>query len=174
MANRNFQEYTTSGAFNMSLSRTQVSALSMLSEIGDTGCATFSSTAALWKKGLIKDTSGIDDVPSGPMELTAAGHHVVSLINMAGLTNSPAGNYDTALDERLEEIRIIANQNRKLAEDNLSLIRQKNDLLNYIRILKEKQGQEKPTIFLGGGFTSDERCSCEMARGAQSVLETDQ
>lgn len=87
MANPRFSEYVTSGAFNLSLSRHQVSAIGMM--VG-AGASPFSG-AALERKGLAEAVSkpsfGGDD--GYEFRLTNAGLICARLLCEAGLSNGP-------------------------------------------------------------------------------------
>jgi len=86
--NSRFSEYATSGAFTLSLTRNQVSALAML-EGG--GPAWDSAVAALERKGLAEPVP--QPTESDPtrveMRATRAGLLVAALTQEAGLTNGP-------------------------------------------------------------------------------------
>ncbi|MEP9389628.1 hypothetical protein [Mesorhizobium sp. KR9-304] len=80
--NARFSEYVTSGAFNLALTRSQISALAMLSGDGE---SYLMSGSALERKGLV------EAIPSGEdryeFRLTPAGVLTLSLLFEAGLTN---------------------------------------------------------------------------------------
>ncbi|MGK7653171.1 hypothetical protein ACSQ76_12370 [Roseovarius sp. B08] len=103
-----FKEYSTSGAFNLSLSRAQVSALSMIAEHGDAVIGGHTQRA-LHHKGLISDIRAND----GRLEyrLTPAGAYALQLVRMADLVQGPADTVAaeiTALSGQLGEARAAA------------------------------------------------------------------
>lgn len=88
--NARFADYTTSGAFSLSLTRNQVSALAML-EGGDSGYMG-TALAALERRGLAEPVANPGDLREADrveMRATRAGLLVAALVREAGLTNGP-------------------------------------------------------------------------------------
>lgn len=85
--NARFADYTTSGAFSLSLTRNQVSALTML-EGGDRGYLG-TALAALERRGLAEVVSDPEagDLDRVEFRATRAGLLVAALVQEAGLTN---------------------------------------------------------------------------------------
>jgi hypothetical protein len=88
LSNQRFSDYVTSGAFNLSLSRNQISELAMLGD-GPQGFVNRAET--LERRGLIEAVPQRTEThfDSGGLEyrLTSAGLLVVQLLHAAGLTN---------------------------------------------------------------------------------------
>ena len=118
-----FQDYTTSGAFSLALTRSQIATLALC--FG--GLPSMSAAAgSLARKGLIKRLGEDDNV--GELRLTVPGLHVLMLLQMAGLTNAPADLLDaeietlqTRLGEALNTINDLLAEVRILKADNRSL-----------------------------------------------------
>lgn len=105
-----FREYVTSGAFKLTLSRQQVSALSMIAEIGDVNCGghTF---GALYNKGLI--THIRSDCGNLEYRLTEAGVFALKLVRLADLVQGapdPVAEELSALRSQLDKARKHAQQ----------------------------------------------------------------
>ena len=127
MSNFRFQEYTTSGAFNLSLSRTQVAALHRIAIGGDHYACT--ATAALERKGLIEALAAPEDYSPHRQEYraTAAGLLCVSLLAEAGLTQSPRdamAQEVAALQAEVEDRRAEAHTARTAARSALARLDQ--------------------------------------------------
>ena len=87
-----FRDYTTSGAFALSLTRAQVSCLAMVGGgDGDRGLGlSHNPLAALMRKGLIvtlPNQADCDALTTHEMRLSPAGVLALSMVEMAGLTN---------------------------------------------------------------------------------------
>ncbi|EPX80496.1 hypothetical protein [Salipiger mucosus] len=117
-ADTRFREYVTSGTFRMSLSRAQISALSMVAETGDSamGEHTF---RALHAKGLIemirRAPSGSRKNDQGGLEyrLTEAGAVALQMVRLAQLDNGRTDAVTAelrALREQLGDVRALASQ----------------------------------------------------------------
>ncbi len=110
-----FREYVTSGAFKLTLSRNQVSALSMASATGEMAGhgGTFSSLDSKGLTELIRSKDGGLEV-----RLTEAGVFALKLVRLAGLVN---GDPDPVAEE-LKSLRAELDEARKhcqqLAADN--------------------------------------------------------
>lgn len=127
MSNFRFQEYTTSGAFNLSLSRTQVAALHRIATGGDHYACT--ATAALERKGLIEALSAPEDYNPDRQEFraTAAGLLCVSLLTEACLTQGPRdamAHEIAALQAEVEDRRAEAHTARTAARSTLARLDQ--------------------------------------------------
>lgn len=86
--NPRFADYVTSGAFNLSLSRHQVAAVSLLVGAGEESCF---SGPGLERKGLAEAITGrLGDRERVEYRLTNAGLICAALLAEAGLTNGPA------------------------------------------------------------------------------------
>ncbi|MGH7018568.1 MAG: hypothetical protein ACREEY_01730 [Brevundimonas sp.] len=134
MSNFRFQEYTTSGAFNLSLSRTQVAALHRIATGGDHyGCT---ATAALERKGLIEALAAPEDYSPDRREFraTAAGLLCATLLAEAGLTQGPRdamAQEIAALQAEVEDRRAEAHTARTAARSALARLDQAElDLTN--------------------------------------------
>jgi hypothetical protein len=88
IANQKFSDYVTSGAFNMSLSRGQISELAMLA---DSPAFYVNRVETLERRGLVeavpRRTATDFDAEQVEYRLTAAGLLTVQLLHAAGLTN---------------------------------------------------------------------------------------
>ena len=130
VANQKFADYVTSGAFNLSLSRNQISELSMLADAPQTYVA---RAEALERRGLIeavpqrKET----DFDGDHLEyrLTASGVLVVQLLHSAGLTNQGA---NTLADE-VEALRAEVVKSRAGEARALSLARSFKSRLRWLQ-----------------------------------------
>lgn len=88
----NFKDYVTSTAFNLSLSKSMIDALSMLDQYGNTWC-NLMTFRALENRGLVeRDLTANADLPndlrreiSPVVQLTEAGRAVVPLLKLSGL-----------------------------------------------------------------------------------------
>lgn len=134
MSNFRFQEYTTSGAFNLSLSRTQVAALHRVATGRDHYACT--ATAALERKGLIEAFAAPEDYSPERQEYraTAAGLLCASLLIEAGLTQGPRdamAQEVAALQTEVEDRRTEAHTARTAARSALARLDQAElDLAN--------------------------------------------
>lgn len=88
MQNHRFQEYATSGAFTLGLTRNQVSTLDMIGSGSNRFMGSF--VGALERKGLVVPVSAPtwDNPDAVEHRLTHAGLLTVALVREAGLTNS--------------------------------------------------------------------------------------
>jgi hypothetical protein len=104
-----FRDYVTSGAFKLSLSRSQVSALAMVAETGaiDFGSHTLS---ALHNKGMVTSIRAANG--SAEFRLTEAGVFALKLLSMAELTQ---GAPDPVAEE-LAALRLELDQARRHAQ----------------------------------------------------------
>lgn len=116
-----FADYATSGAFQIGLTRTQISSLMQIAA-GDhdiyPGMATF---GALERKGLVHMVEASGRADRAQLRPTAAGLLVAQLCSMAGLTNSAAPDLAEAVDRLTEEIAAMRIQAFQMAEDSWSL-----------------------------------------------------
>lgn len=111
MANARFQEYVTSGTFTLTLSRNQVSALSLLAS-GE-GRSLGVSDSILERKGLVEPVAApqarsLDMIKFRP---TVAGFLCMEMLREAGLINfsgNAVANEVAALRKELEERRLEA------------------------------------------------------------------
>ncbi len=108
--NARFSEYVTSGAFQLTLTRSQISALSMMvggedRYVGPSG--------ALARKGLIEPIEGTREGWPSEWRLTAAGVVTLALLHQAGLTNEGA---DAALAE-VDSLRAELDKARAAAKE---------------------------------------------------------
>lgn len=103
-----FQDYATSGAFQISLTRNQVACLSM-GEYDERLAYGSSALQALLRKGLLsKLPAHPDDGVYSELRPTIAGLHVLKLCGLAGLTNAeadPITDEVAALKDELERAR---------------------------------------------------------------------
>lgn len=104
-----FRDYVTSGAFKLSLSRSQVSALAMVAETGEIGFGSH-TLSALHNKGLVTSIRAEDG--RAEFRLTEAGVFALKLVRMADLTQ---GAPDTEAEE-LAALRTQLDQARRHAQ----------------------------------------------------------
>lgn len=105
-----FREYVTSGAFKLTLSRNQVSALSMIAEVGDVSCGGH-TLGALFQKGLV--THIRSDCGKLEYRLTEAGVFALKLVRLADLVQGapdPVAEELSALRGQLDKARRHAQQ----------------------------------------------------------------
>lgn len=116
MSNARFSEYVTSGAFNLSLSRNQVAALSMCVEGADLYGATH-SYGALERKGLVEFVPN----PTGMAFESAERHQVrpsnAGLLTLQLLAEAGMGNHANAVAEELVALRAQLAEARRTAAD---------------------------------------------------------
>lgn len=144
-----FKEYSTSGAFNLSLSRAQVSALAMIAETGDSamGAHTY---RALHHKGLVADIRG----PQGGIEyrLTPAGVYALKLVRLADLVQGdpePVELEISALTESLDKARGVAEEALKFARSMQARAEQAHRAVKVVRrFLRSGAPRPKPIITL--------------------------
>ena len=145
----NFRDYVTSGAFKMSLSRAQVSALSMIAETGEVACGghTF---GALYHKGLVEHIRSKD----GRLEyrLTEAGVYALKLARLADLTQGPKDAVEAelrALRKQLNDARVFAQQVTSDAWDMRARLQKAELLLQDARSMLQGQPcPKKPMVTL--------------------------
>jgi len=114
MSNARFSEYATSGAFSMSLSRHQVSALAMIAD--GAGSSWHLSDASLERKGLVEPVAKPSDHQDDRVEFrpTLAGLLCARLVREAGLSNGP----DDPIAAELADLRRELEQRRHEAATN--------------------------------------------------------
>ena len=146
MSNFRFQDYVTSGAFTLSLARSQVMALHRIaSGASHYACA---ATAALERKGLIAPVAAPEDFAPDRQEYraTGAGLMVAALLTEAGLTQDQrdATAAEVArLQQEIEDRRAEAHTARTAARSALArLDRAETDLANE----RAKQQRGKLTV----------------------------
>lgn len=105
-----FRDYVTSGAFSLSLSASQIAALSVVAETGETGCGGH-TIGAMFRKGLVTHIRSND----GKLEyrLTEAGVFALKLARLAGLSQGqpdPVAQELGALRQQLDQARTLAQQ----------------------------------------------------------------
>lgn len=105
-----FRDYVTSGAFSLSLSASQIAALSVVAETGETGCGGH-TIGAMFRKGLVTHIRSND----GRLEyrLTEAGVFALKMARLAGLSQGepdPVARELAALREKLDQARTVAQQ----------------------------------------------------------------
>lgn len=134
MSNFRFQEYVTSGAFTLSLARSQVVALhGIVAGSGHYACA---ATAALERKGLIAALAAPEDYSPDRQEFrpTAAGLLVASLLTEAGLTQDQrdaTAEEIARLQQEVEDRRAEAHTARTAARSSLARLQKAEvDLAN--------------------------------------------
>lgn len=144
-----FREYSTSGAFNLALSRAQVSALSMIAESGDAamGAHTY---RALHHKGLVPDIRGAE----GGIEyrLTPAGVYALKLVRIADLVQGDADPVEAeivALTDALGKARGFAQEAVALARSMQARAEQAHRAVKAVRrFLRSGAPRPKPIITL--------------------------
>lgn len=119
-----FREYVTSGAFKLTLSRQQVAALSMVSEVGEVACGGH-TLGALFNKGLVTHIRS----KCGALEyrLTEAGVFALKLVRIADLAQGapdPVQEELAALRRQLDQARRHAQQLAADAWDMSARIKQ--------------------------------------------------
>lgn len=105
-----FRDYVTSGAFKLALSRSQVSALVMVAEVGDVSCGNH-TLSSLFGKGLV--THIRSDCGRLEYRLTEAGAFALKLVRLADLTQGapdPVAEELAALRDQLDQARRHAQQ----------------------------------------------------------------
>lgn len=141
MSQARFAEYATSGAFNISLTRRQVSALAMFSDRDEWSAIGYDS---LERKGLITVLPRAGHHPPAA-RITAAGVSVAHLCAMAGLTNTTPPEHSTEIDALHVEIAELRRLNAELAEDCHSMHARAQALGIELRELQaEKAGGRFP------------------------------
>lgn len=105
-----FRDYVTSGAFKLSLSRQQVSALAMAAETGEVCCGSH-TLGSLYNKGLVTHIRS----ECGRLEyrLTEAGVFALKLVRLAELTQGtpdPVAEELASLRKQLDQTRRHAQQ----------------------------------------------------------------
>ena len=163
-----FKEYVTSGAFKLSLSRSQISALAMISEVGE-ACMGGHTCISLHRKGLVTTIRAAD----GKLEyrLSEAGVYALKMARIADLTQGapdPVADEIAALRRQLNETRIASQQ---VAEDNHNLRarldRVRRQLVNITRVLRGRPEIKKPIITLRD--KTPERSISKMMEDAQEL-----
>lgn len=137
--NSRFSDYVTSGAFSLSLTRNQISLLSMA--VGGGIGATAATAAALERKGLIAPLAGPnhglrDECASEEWRVNAAGILVVSLLAEAGLVNGgedAAAREVDALRAELDAARRSAAESGARAWSALSRLKQAEQEIDELR-----------------------------------------
>ncbi len=139
-ANALFQDYATSGAFNVSLSKGQVSSLAMAVGRGDSGA--FGSMAALVRKGLMAPITG----RSSPWPMagdvrpeyraTAAGMHVASLCRMAGLSQGEGDLVGAEISSLHAEVSAARASEREALLDQRSLLARLQEAEDAIKAME--------------------------------------
>lgn len=148
-----FQDYTTSGAFSLALTRQQIATLALCAG----GLPSMSAAAgSLARKGLILRLGEDDNV--GELRLTVPGLHVLMLLQMAGLTNAPADimaieveTLQTRLGKALNMINDLVAEQTAMKADNRSLhCRLEASELNRERMQAEFDGGrwQRPMVTL--------------------------
>jgi hypothetical protein len=169
-----FSDYTTGGAFALTLSRNQVSALGMIAATGDTDAGGAGTLTSLWRKGLI------DQPHAGGVDLTAAGARTLDLLALAGLTNSPADTLPQLLEEAQAEAAMLREQNLRLARDNQALACRLRDQMAVIKRLSEtdEDGRRPRLVFTGVTDHCPNRTVADMLEDALQIgadlMETSQ
>lgn len=146
MANHRFQEYATSGAFTLGLTRNQVSTLDMIERGSHLYMSAF--VGALERKGLVEAVPAptVHNPDNVEHRLTYAGLLAVALVREAGLTNTapePVAAEVTALRAEVGRARLDeANAKRDAYAAMARLERAELDLENE-RLARR---QEKPKV----------------------------
>jgi hypothetical protein len=104
MANVRFQEYATSGAFSLGLTRNQVSTLDMIDRGAHQHVATF--VGSLERKGLVEAVPAptVHNPDAVEHRLTQAGLLTVALVREAGLTNAAPDPISTEMTALRDEV----------------------------------------------------------------------
>ncbi|MEX5515699.1 hypothetical protein [Pseudophaeobacter sp. 1A09344] len=144
-----FKEYSTSGSFNLALSRAQVSALAMIAEHGDAlmGAHTY---RALHHKGLVAEIQA----EGGGFEcrLTPAGVYALKLVRLADLVQGdpdPVGAEIQGLTRDLETARGIARNALLFARSMKARAEQAHNAVKRVRrFLRSGAPRPKPIISL--------------------------
>lgn len=171
-ANALFQDYATSGAFNISLSKGQVSALAMAVGRGDSGG--FGHTAALVRKGLLAPITGkaspwpMSSETRPEYRATAAGLHVASLCRMAGLSQGEGDVVGAEIASLHAELSAARASEREALLDHVSLMARLDEAQHTIKALEFERdngwpGATPPMIRLRDPRPS--RSTAEIAAG---------
>lgn len=165
-----FTDYTTGGAFQLSLSRNQIAALAMIAQGDQDMLGANASVTALWRKGLVaeRDPNVHLDPPAGSVEITAPGLRVLELVRMVGLTNLPGDDEVVReLAEARSEAAMLREQNRRLARDNLSLAQRLRDQMMIIeRLQRVDTDGKRPHLILTHSYTDEDENVAEITRRA--------
>lgn len=154
-----FAEYATSGAFNISLTRRQVSALSMFADRDEWQATGYES---LERKGLI-NVLPREGYRAPVAKITAAGVCVAQLCAMAGLTNTALPDWVSEIDALHAEIAELRRVNAEITEDCHSLHARAQALEIEIRELRaEKAGGRFPKPMITLKDRQPEKCVSEM------------
>ena len=144
-----FRDYATSGAFNLALSRAQVSALAMIAEHGYAAMGSH-TYRALHHKGLVTEIRGA----AGGWEyrLTPAGVYALKLIRLADLVQGdpdPVESEITALTRQTNEARAIAQDALTLARSMQARAEAAHRAIKRVRrFLKSGAPRPRPMITL--------------------------
>lgn len=141
MSQHRFAEYATSGAFNISLTRRQVGALSLFATHDSWSGIGYDS---LERKGLISILPQEGGRPP-VAKITAAGIKVAGLCSIAGLTNAPMPDEAREIDALHAELAELRRANAILTEDSFSLYARAQELQIQVEMLRaEKEGGHFP------------------------------
>jgi DNA-binding PadR family transcriptional regulator len=149
--NNRFQNYVTSGAFRLSLTRQQIAALSLLP------CDDSTSLAAndLERKGLCEAIAGEHDGRQ-QFRITAAGAVALHLCHMAGLTNAGATGLADEIEALRAELDAARSTNVEIREllgiSNVKLQRSERELAAAVERLRELTQEKYPIVCLKPEF----------------------
>ena len=140
-----FAEHVTSGAFALTLTRKQVSALAMVADRGESRIP-WPGLDGLERKGLVTMMPPEHDYPFSDAVISPAGIRVAQLCAMAGLTNAPIPTEAEEIERLHRELAAGRDLIRELRADCQSLAARLDEMTRDVQDLEDKILNKKPTI----------------------------